>query len=257
MSGILGIWNLDGRPAQKEEIAGLSAALSDRAVDGQEFWMQGSVGFAYQHLRITPESVGERQPLVAPSGAVIVFDGRLDNREELISRLEEGQSPAKTSSDAALVLAAYDRFGERFPEYLNGDFALAVFDPRKQQLLLARDAIGVRPLHYCNLRNTFLFASEIKAILVHPEVDRRPNDDALADLLMTGDAGCRDLTCFRDIFSLIPGHVGTVTPIRRWTLRQYWSFDPSRRIRYKSFLEYAEAFRSAFDQSVRRRIRSD
>ncbi len=256
MSGILGIWNLDGRPVEKEEIANLSAALSGRAADGQEFWTQGSVGFAYQHLRITPESVAERQPLMAPSGAVIVFDGRLDNREELMASLSGGQGLAKTSPDAAVVLAAYDRFGERFAEHLNGDFALALFDPRKQQLLLARDVIGVRPLYYCNLRNAFLFASEIKAILAHPQVDRRPNDDAIADLLMPGDPTCRELTCFRGIFSLIPGHLGMVTPTRRWIVRQHWTFDSSGRIRYKSFPEYAEAFRGVFDQAVRRRIRS-
>ena len=256
MSGILGIWNLDGRPANNEQVASLSAGLSSRAVDGQEVWTQGSVGFAYQYLRITPESVAERQPFVAPSGTVVVFDGRLDNREELTLSVGGGPGPAETSSDAAVVLAAYELFGERFAEHLNGDFALALFDPHKQQLLLARDAIGVRPLYYCNLRNTFVFASEIKAILAHPEVDRRPNDDALADLLMPGDARCRDLTCFRGIFSLVPGHLGTVTPTRRWAVRQYFTFDSGRSIRYKSFPEYAEAFRTLFDQAVRRRIRS-
>ncbi|HST09979.1 MAG TPA: asparagine synthase-related protein [Terriglobales bacterium] len=256
MSGILGIWNLDGRPTNNEQVASLSAGLSSRAVDGQDVWTQGSVGFAYQYLRITPESVAERQPFVAPSGAVVVFDGRLDNREELILRVGGGPGPAETSSDAAVVFAAYELFAERFAEHLNGDFALALFDPHKQQLLLARDAIGVRPLYYCNLRNTFVFASEIKAILAHPEVDRRPNDDALADLLMPGDARCRDLTCFRGIFSLVPGHLGTVTPTRRWTVRQYFTFDSGRSIRYKSFPEYAEAFRTLFDQAVRRRIRS-
>jgi asparagine synthase (glutamine-hydrolysing) len=255
VSGILGAWNLDGRVALKEQIAHLAAALSGRATDGQEFWTHGSVGFGYQHLRITPESVAERQPLTAPSGSVIVFDGRLDNRQELMSSLGDDQDLGKTS-DAALVLATYDRFGERFPEYLNGDFALALFDARKQQLLLARDVIGVRPLYYCHLRNTFLFASEIKAILAHPEVDRRPNDDAIADLLMPGDANCRDLTCFRGIFTLIPGHLGMVTPTRRWMVRQYWTFDSSKRIRYKSLPEYAEAFRGIFDQAVRRRVRS-
>ena len=256
MSGILGIWNLDGRPANNEELACLSAGLSSRAVDGQEVWTQGSVGFAYRYLRITPESVAERQPFVAPSGKVIVFDGRLDNREELALRVGLGSGPAETSSDAAVVLAAYELFGERFAEHLNGDFALALFDPHKQQLLLARDAIGVRPLYYCHLRNTFVFASEIKAILAHPEVERQPNDDALADLLMPGDARCRDLTCFRGIFRLVPGHLGTVTPTRRWTVRQYFTFDSGRSIRYKSFPEYAEAFRTLFDQAVRRRIRS-
>ena len=256
MSGILGIWHLDGRPANNEELAGLSAGLSSRAVDGQEVWTQGSVGFAYQYLRITPESVAERQPFVAASGKVIVFDGRLDNREELSLRVGGGAGPGETSSDAALVSTAYELFAERFAEHLNGDFALALFDPHKQQLLLARDAIGVRPLYYCHLRNTFVFASEIKAILAHPEVDRRPNDDALADLLMPGDARCRDLTCFRGIFRLVAGHLGTVTPTRRWAVRQYFTFDSGRSIRYKSFPEYAEAFRTLFDQAVRRRIRS-
>ena len=256
MSGIVGIWNFDGRPVGNEDIANLSEALSGRAADGQEFWTQGSAGFAYRHLRITQESLAERQPFVAPSETVIVFDGRLDNREELMSSVAGGQRLATTLSDAAVVLAAYDRFGERFAEYLSGDFALAIFDPQIRQLFLARDVIGVRPLYYCNLRNTFLFASEIKAILAHPEVDRRPNDDALADMLMPGEAICRDLTCFRGIFSLIPGHLGTVAPARRWRVRQYWTFDPSRRIRYKSFPEYAEAFRTVFNQAVRRRIHS-
>ncbi len=256
MSGIVGIWNFDGRPVGNEDIANLSEALSGCAADGQEFWTQGSAGFAYRHLRITQESLAERQPFVAPSGTVIVFDGRLDNRDELMSSVGGSQCPATTLSDAAVVLAAYDRFGERFSEYLKGDFALAIFDPQIRQLFLARDVIGIRPLYYCNLRNTFLFASEIKAILAHPEVDRRPNDDALADLLMPGDAICRDLTCFRGIFNLIPGHLGTVTPARRWGVRRYWTFDPSRRIRYKSFPEYAEAFRTVFNQAVRRRIRS-
>ena len=90
MSGILGIWNLDGRPANNEQVASLSAGLSSRAVDGQEVWTQGSVGFAYQYLRITPESVAERQPFVAPSGTVVVFDGRLDNRDELIPSVGGG-----------------------------------------------------------------------------------------------------------------------------------------------------------------------
>ena len=256
MSGIVGIWHLDGRPASNEELACLSTALSSRAVDGQEVWTQGSVGFAHQYLRITPESVDERQPFVAPSGAVVVFDGRLDNREELTLRMGGGPGPGEMSSDAALVSAAYERYTERFAEHLNGDFALALFDPHKQQLLLARDAIGVRPLYYCQLRNTFIFASEIKAILAHQEVDRRPNDDALADLLMPGDARSRDLTCFQGIFSLVPGHLGTITPTRRWTVRQHFTFDSSRSIRYKSFPEYAEAFRTLFEQAVRRRIRS-
>lgn len=85
MSGILGLWNLDGRPLESELLAKMSATLAHRGPDGEDFWTKGPVGLACQLMRVTPESLTETQPLVHPSGAVAVFDGRLDNREELLA----------------------------------------------------------------------------------------------------------------------------------------------------------------------------
>src|SRR2546423_6793158 len=89
MSGIVGIWNLDGRPVERGLLAGLSATMSQRGLDGERFWLDGPVGLACQLFRVTPESATEVQPLVDGSGAVLVFNGRLDNRVELLAALKE------------------------------------------------------------------------------------------------------------------------------------------------------------------------
>ena len=256
MSGIVGIINLDGHPVDKELLARLSAPLAHRGPDGEGRWVAGPVGLACQLLRVTPEAAHETQPVSHASGAVLVFDGRLDNREELLAQLTGRPEISAASPDPGLVLAAYDAWGEKFAERLNGDFAVGLYDPRRRQLLLARDAIGIRPLYYCHVGDTFLFASEIKAILAHPRVTARPNDHMLAHFLL-GGLGCdhHDLTCFAGICSVPPGHQAVVTPAGI-TVRQYWDFDPSHEVRFQSFGEYAEAFAHLFKQAVGRRLRS-
>ncbi|MBI4382316.1 MAG: hypothetical protein HY574_14155 [candidate division NC10 bacterium] len=255
MSGIIGIWNLDGRPVEEGVLTGMSATLAHRGPDGEELWIQGPTGLACRLLRVTPEAATETQPLVHSSGTVLVFDGRLDNREELLASLTASPSISPDSPDPALVLAAYEVFGERFPERLTGDFALGLLDPSRRQLLLARDAIGVRPLYYAHPRNTFLFASEIKALLVHPRVSAGPNDDVLAEFLLDLPRNDQGLTFFEGVSSLPPAHMAILTP-GGFVTRRYWDFDPTRRVRLGSFQEYAEAFRHYFEQAVRRRLRS-
>jgi len=254
MSGIVGIWNLDGKPVEREVLARMSGTMAHRGPDGEEMWIRGQVGFACQLLRVTPESEKETQPLVGSSGNVLVFDGRLDNRDELLASLKDSYQVSPSSPDPDLVLAAYGEFGDRFPERLVGDFALALFDPRRQHLIMARDVMGIKPLYYSRIRDTLIFASEIKAILAHPDVLPRPNDDTLADFFL---ANVRDpeMTFFEGISSLPPAHMALLTP-QAFTKRRYWDFDSARRICLGSFEEYAIAFRHLFEQAVRRRLRS-
>jgi asparagine synthase (glutamine-hydrolysing) len=202
---------------------------------------------------VTPEEIGEVQPLVGRTGAMLAMDGRLDNRDELLRALELPQA----SSDASCVLAAYETWGERFAERLNGDFALAVFDPRQPRLLLARDAIGIRPLYYHKSDRFFAFASEIKALLAHPEIPARPDDEGLADYLLPASRPVdrQDITCFTGISAVIPAHLVVVTP-ERMTVHRYWDFDIGRPLHLDSFEEYAEAFRERFAEAVRRRTRA-
>src|SRR5205823_5159209 len=88
MSGIVGIWNLDGRPVERKLLGRLSATMSHRGLDGEDFWLDGPVGLACQLFRVTPESATEVQPLVDHSGTVLVFNGRLDNRTELLAAIK-------------------------------------------------------------------------------------------------------------------------------------------------------------------------
>jgi len=230
--------------------------LSHRAVDGQRLWISGPAGLAFQHFRTTPESTAEVQPPGCPPQMAICFDGRLDNRDDLREKLPPGRLCDEAATpDAALALAAYLHFGESFPRELKGDFAIALFDGTQQKLVLARDVMGIRPLHYCKTGNTFLAASEIKAILAYPGFDARPDDDGLADLLLEGDWYERRITCFKDVFRVVPGHMFVVTA-KEQRVVHYFDFDPSRQLRYASIGEYAEALRALFEQAVRRRLRS-
>lgn len=257
MSGIAGIYYLDGRPVEQGNLQRMLDSIAHRGPDGSGVWTMGSVALGCQLLRVTPESVNETQPFVHHSGTVVVFDGRLDNRKELLEALQNSTEITASSPDPAFVLAAYDVFGDNFAEHLIGDFALGLFDPKRHKLLLARDAIGVRPLYFYSTPRKFLFASEIKGLLAHPQVSTCPNDEYLANFLflrLSGD-GKEGATFFDGIYTLPPAFMATVTP-EGLSKRQHWDFDVTRCIRLKSFEEYVEGFRHYFGQSVRRRLRS-
>ena len=263
MSGIVGVWNLDGRPLTLHILSAMSATLRHRGPDGEGTRLFGSCGLACQHQWMTPEEIGERQPMppdVRASGVSsaaaavgVVLDGRLDNRDELLPALDLPSG----ASDAACIVAAYAAWGPQLAERLNGDFALAIYDEAKRTLLLARDAIGIRPLYYVHTPRLFAFASEIKALLAHPDVPARPDDEGLADFMLIGfrPVDRQEVTCFSGVSALVPAHVMAVTP-KHAVVRRYWDFDTGRTLRLRSFGEYAEAFRERFAEAVRRRARA-
>jgi asparagine synthase (glutamine-hydrolysing) len=255
VSGIVGLFNLDGRPVERALLHRLAGRLAHRGPDAEGVWVDDEAGLGCRLLRVTPESRAETQPLVDLDGTALVFDGRLDNREELLSRLGTVAGVDGRSPDPALVLAAYRLFGEDLAAHLAGDFALGLMDSRHRRLLLARDALGVRPLYWTRVARTFVFASEIKALLAHPAVHARPNDDYLANMLLDGAPDGSGATLFADVFALPPAHTAMVSR-ERFTVRRYWDFDVTRQLRLVSVEEYASAFRDHFDRAVRRRLRS-
>jgi asparagine synthase (glutamine-hydrolysing) len=254
MSAIAGLWNLDGRPVEQHVLAAMIRALAHRGPDGERAVVRGSLGVAHRHLWVTPEEVGERQPLEAPGGPLLVLDGRVDNRDELVLRL----GLPRSASDAACVLAAYAAWGEGALERLVGDFALALHDPRRGALWLARDAIGLRPLYYHHRAGLFAFASEVKGLLAHPAIPSRPDEEGIADYLLLGERPVDrlDVTCFQDIHALPPAHLLRVGREGPEPPRRYWDFDPAFDPGCRSFGECADGFRERFGEAVRRRVRS-
>ncbi len=255
MSGIFGIYHRDGQPVQREILVSMADILAHRGKDGLGLWSENSVGLGHRMLWSTPESMLEQLPLVEQSGDyVITTDVRLDNREQLLSLLNLNRESAKTIGDSQLILAAYQKWGEHCPQYLLGDFAFAIWDERSQQLFCARDHFGVKPLYYYGSAQTFVWATEIKALLCLPEVPRRLNEVKVADYLLALFAD-KAITFYQDILKLPPAHslIVNSTQIR---LTKYWSLDPNAELKLESDQAYAEAFQEHFSAAVSCRSRS-
>ncbi|MFQ5348959.1 MAG: asparagine synthetase B family protein [Thermoanaerobaculia bacterium] len=205
MSGIVAIYHRDRAPVSASEVQGVLSALDHRGPDGRHSQRTLFAALGHQHHWTTPEESGERQPLVGPGGRYQVsFDGRLDNRRELLSLL--GRRGGGSLSDARLVLLAMERWGEDCFERLLGPFAAVVFDALRHRLLCARDPMGSRTLFYHCDRRRIVVASEERAVAVHPAVDDTPDRRRLAwhmALRVPADGS----TFFRDVRELLPGEL--------------------------------------------------
>jgi asparagine synthase (glutamine-hydrolysing) len=256
LSGIVGIYYLDSRPVDPQDLDRMVASLAHRGPDGAGTWRGGCVGFGHRMLWTTPESLQEKLPRTDRTGdLVLTADARIDNRDELIAALGLANRVPGEISDSELILAAYERWGEASPAQLLGDFAFAIWDKRRQTLFCARDPAGVKPFYYFHHPGkAFIFASEIKALLCVPGVPRELNEVRVAYHLV-GFFQDPSITFYREIYRLPAAHSLRVHPGES-RLRTYWSLDPGRELRLRSDAEYAEAFRDLFTQTVRCRLRS-
>ena len=151
------------------------AVMATRGPDGTHTWSHDSVVLGHGALHATPESVGEQLPLVDRStGNVIVADVRLDNRAELIDKLKLPARDSDSFGDGRLLLDAYREWGEDCVDHLLGDFAFAIWDERRQQLFLARDHFGAKPLTYHCSEHLVAFASDSRSVIGLEDV---PDDD--------------------------------------------------------------------------------
>ncbi len=232
-----------------------SAILREAAGTGRgSIWSDPLCALGIQFLPRTPEDAFDRQPLCdAESGCVLVWDGRLDNRDELAAALEIS---AEQTPDSALILRAFLKWREQCAAHLLGDFAFAVWDARVQSLYAARDIMGVRPLFYHSAEGRLAFASEVQALLTLPEVSRAPDEVMAGEALLWWSAFSPiERTFFRDVRRLPPAHW------LRWTahglrVERYWDIDPRRQIRCARREEYIEQYMDLLRRSVACRLRS-
>lgn len=255
MSGIVGLYRRDGRPANPAELSAMVNTLAHRGPDGAGQWHAGPVGLGHRLLWTTPESMHEKLPWANQRGdRVITADARIDNREELIELLEFNDRPAHEITDSQLILAAYERWGKTCPEKLLGDFAFAIWDRSEQTLFCARDHFGIRPFYYYHSDELFAFASEIKALFCVADVPRQLDELRVGyHLALTVED--KAITFYIGIRRLLPSHSLTFGPtgIRFWS---YWSLDISRELHLGSDDDYAQAFREIFFKAVHCRLRS-
>ncbi|NOT56169.1 MAG: hypothetical protein HOP18_16335 [Deltaproteobacteria bacterium] len=255
MSGIAGMYHLDGRPVDPTLLHRMTDAIAHRGPDGIHHWITGNVGLGHCMLQTTPESLHERQPLVNETGDVVLtLDGRVDNRDDLRAALASKGAWLRDETDAELVLQAYQVWGEESPRHLLGDFAFVVWDGRQRQLFCARDFSGMKPFFYYADGHTFLCGSELKQLLCEPTVPRVVNEGMVGEYL-TGFITSQEETLYQHLFRLPPAHflVIRATGVRK---QRYWDIDFGRAIRYRTDAEYQEHFRALFQEAVRCRLRS-
>lgn len=252
MSVLFGEWNFDGKPVDPELVSSADEMLSPYAPDALGHYEGDGIVLAHHALHTTAESRRERQPFVSASGMVLTWDGRLDNREELIGELRNTLSTEAT--DVEVVAAAFDRWGiECFAKIL-GDWALAIWDPRQSQLVLAKDFAGIRPLYYLFEGGRARWSSVIDPLVTLAVKKFIFNEDYAAGWLAMYPAA--NTTPYVGINAVPPCSFVTLNT-DKISVVKFWDFDPTKRIRYRTDTEYEEHFRIAFWEAVKRRLRSD
>jgi asparagine synthase (glutamine-hydrolysing) len=232
----------------------MASRLVHRGPDGSSFWNAGSVGFGTRILHTAPEQQGIERPIARLEGDVllVVADARIDNRRELVDRLDLRQT-AEGIPGEELILAAYRAWGSSAPKHLIGDFAFVLWDRERRTLFCARDSIGARPFCYYLSERVFIFASEIKALFCLPEVPRELDEVQVA-FFLDNFIDDPERTFYRNIRRLPAAHILEVSP-DNVRMERYWEPDPNREIRFPSDGQYDEAFREIFFEAVRVRMR--
>lgn len=252
MSAITGIFYRNGRSVNLEQIKRMNDCLSHRGPDGSKVWLDGSVALGHQMLRTTPESLNEEFPFEDPdSGLVITADARIDNRAELALLL--GIKNVKDVPDSLFILKAYQKWGEKCPEKLLGDFAFVIWDLDKDQLFCARDHMGVKPFYYYLSEDALFFATELKALFTIPEIPKALNEKRIAFHLM--NISHKRYTFFKDVFSLTASHFIVISR-KRCRIKEFWKLDPHSEIIMDSDEDYARVFGEIFTEAVKCRMRS-
>jgi asparagine synthase (glutamine-hydrolysing) len=253
MSAIAGIWDFRGRQGVAEDCARMLAAQSIYGRHGENRWAEDTVALGRRLSKLLPEDVYDTQPVEGRNKPlVLVADLRLDNREDLAAEFGIPAGQARTMCDAALLLAAFERWDDDCCARLVGDYAFALWDRRAHRLVLARDIIGSRPLHYHRGKAFFAFASMPKGLHALADVPHAADEERVAEFLaLLPEYGSGSF--FQGIERVEPGHVVTVTHAGL-RVRRYWNWQ-RRTLALRSPDEYVEGLRHHLDQAVRSRLR--
>jgi asparagine synthase (glutamine-hydrolysing) len=252
MSMQAGIWNFDGMPVDCKLLADISDSLKHQGPDGESCHVDGSVALLYRPFHTTAESRREKQPYFSHGGFTLTWDGRLDNRDELIPELRSDLEAKPT--DVAIIAAAFDRWGTDCFRRIVGDWAVSIWKPAQRELIFAIDYMAIRHIFYYLKKDRVWWATDLAPLVLLSGDKFHIDDDYIAGYFAHDPDG--HLTLYREIREVPPGQFVRIGN-KEASAERHWRFSPKSRIRYKTDAEYEEHFRHVFRQSVRRRLRSD
>jgi asparagine synthase (glutamine-hydrolysing) len=276
MSGMTGVIYTDGRPANVTELAPAIEQMRMLGPDGLSTWAEGGVALAHLALHTTPEAEYEQWPLINARGDVLLADARIDNRDELLRALTRPapQSPpqfpptlggkhlggeaSRPITDAELILAAHEKWGNDAPAHLIGDFAYLLWQPKERHLLMVRSPFGMKGLYYRKDKGRLLFATTLRGVQALDPNNLTLNYPWLASFLTFEMNHFFDESAFCEIAKVAAAHYLDID-IENGTQKQqqFWDLIPNSKYAAWSDEEWVEGFRECFEQVVADSLRSN
>lgn len=259
MCGIAGVVNLNGRPAEAAILQRMTDAIIHRGPDGEGHYVDGAVGFGHRRLAIIDLSPAGHQPMITEDGRfVLTYNGEIYNFRELRIELKALGYHFYSRTDSEVLLKAYQCWGHECLNRFNGMFAFAILDKKEKTVFLARDRYGIKPLYTYKKNGVFLFGSEIKCFMQHPDFRVSMNKTGLLEY-MTFQNFLSDNTLFEDVQLLPAGSYLTIN-LEKGSVASpviYWDFhfsEPKEDIKEEEYLEELDRL---FVQAVNRQLVSD
>ncbi len=257
MCGICGIFYPDANQnVKRDALADMNRQISHRGPDDEGFFVEGNIGLAARRLSIIDIQSGH-QPIANEDKSLwIVFNGEIYNHQELRADLEMRGHHYRTQCDTETIVHLYEEHGRDCVKYLRGMFAFVIWDRRSRTLCVARDRIGIKPFYYRWDGNTFLFGSEIKAILAYPGVRAEFNTSVLSEYLAFGYVSGPE-SMFAGIKKLLPGHTLQIDSHGQLDIAAYWDLQVPTEEQGHAAAFYVDAYREMLEASVSRHLMSD
>ena len=257
MCGIVGFVNYkENISNQKEILNKMTQTLSNRGPDEEGLYINENVALGHKRL-IVIDPDGGKQPMIEKyefGEYVIVYNGQIYNTKELRKTLLENGFEFKGHCDTEVLLKSYIYYGKDVVDHLNGIFAFAIWDSKKNELFLARDHFGVKPLFYTQVDNTFIFASELKAIFEYPKVEKKLEEQGIAELVGIGPAHTPGITVYKIIYEIKPAHFAIYNNFGLY-IEKYWGLKsmPHR----DDFEQTCDKLKFLLEDAISRQLVSD
>ena len=254
MCGICGVVSFQPDiPVDQSVLKRMNDSIRHRGPDDEGYYQDAQASLAMRRLSIIDLHTGQ-QPISNETGDMwVVYNGEIYNFKDVRAELERRGHTFKTQTDTEIIVHAYEEYGDDCVKHFNGMFAISLWDAHKRRLFLARDRVGLKPLYYWADQTKLVFASELKALILYPDVPRQTNLAAL-DLFLTLEYVPAPHTIYEGIFKLLPGHTLTVEN-GNVKICQYWDV-PYQPVS-QSEAECAEALAGLINEAVRIRLISD
>ena len=257
MCGFVGFANFEEDISKKEAILkNMNETLKRRGPDEDGYYIDKHAELAHKRL-IVIDPEGGKQPMIEnflSNTYIIVYNGQIYNTKELKEELVRNGFNIKSHSDTEILLKSYIHYGKDVVKHLNGIFAFAILDTKNNEIFLARDHFGVKPLFYTLVNNTLVFASEIKALFKYPGVQKIVDSQGILELFGIGPAHTPGLTVFKGIYEIKPAHFAVFNN-SGLHIKRYWKLQSKEH--EDSFGQTCEHLKFLLNDAITRQLVSD